>query len=146
MNTNGQRIFQAFNTPVSQYRKHLKSLKPPKIAKASVRLRCTRTGSPEGPGAVRGSEPGAARAAAWGRRPGGRRGRSRRGATHRVLRRNFLVFSPHTLSAILGYLLQPRLGKSLFTRATRRKLLSGTAFASWFMLLSRRYFNLKKHE
>lgn len=32
---------------------------------------------------------------------------------------------PHTVSAILRYLLQPRLGMGLFTRARRAKLLSG---------------------
>lgn len=147
MNTIRQSIFQpqAFSTPVSQYRKHLRSVKPPKTAKASVCLGCSRKASPAGPRAVRAREPGPARRGAAGARGDGG-ARSRRGATRGLPRGNFLAFPPHALGAILAYLLQPRLGVGLLTRLGRRKLLGGTVLASWLMLLSRRYFNLKKHE
>lgn len=136
--------YKPSSTPVPQYRKQLKSVKPPKTAKASVSLRCSCKASPGGTWAE--VRRGAARPAAWGRRPGGRRGPQPARHYPRALPRELSrLFPPHAF-CVLWYLLQPRLGMDLFTRVRRRKLLSATVFASCFMLLSRRYFNLKKHE
>lgn len=107
-------------------------LEAPLTSKAGGRLRRSRRATPGGPArssAVRYVEP---RVSASGG------ARSRRGATHRLSAGTFCFFRPtRTLSAVLWYLLQPRLGMGLFTRVSGRKLLSGTVFAKWFMLLSR---------
>lgn len=120
----------ASSAPASPHRKPLERGKPPawKTAKASVRWRCGRKASPGGPWAVGAAEASPARCGAVGQAPprcggaGSAAGGPHPGARSypRAPPRQLSVLPPATLSAILRYLLQPRLGMSLFTRVSAK--------------------------